>query len=99
MNDYSSIASLSIVHHQRLFVPRLNPETEAARVNLLNALVEETEARNKAGLWMMSPRDPRYAAAYEAQRPAIERACIASKRFHTAADKDNRLVPTFWVKE
>ncbi len=98
MNKYSLIKNLSVVVHQRLLTPRLSIFTEKARVELLDALLAETEARNNDGLYLMNPRDKGYAEAYKKLQPLITETCVASKFYFAQAEKDNRLVPMFWVK-
>lgn len=97
MNKYALIKNLSVVVHQRLLHPRLSPFTEKARVEFLDALLAETEARNNSGLFLMSPRDKGYDAAYKKLQPLVSETCVASKLYFAQAEKDNRLVPTFWV--
>jgi hypothetical protein len=98
MNKYTLIKNLSVVVHQQLLTPRLSIFTEKARVELLDALLAETEARNNAGLYLMNPRDKGYAEAYKKLQPLITETCVASKLYFAQAEKDNRLVPMFWVK-
>lgn len=97
MNKYALIKNLSVVVHQRLLTPRLSVFTEKARIELLDALLAETDARNNAGLYLMNPRDKGYDEAYKKLQPLITETCVASKLYFNAAEKDNRLVPMFWV--
>lgn len=97
MNKYALIKNLSVVVHQHLLAPRLSVFTEKARIELLDALLAETDARNNAGLYLMNPRDKGYDEAYKKLQPLITETCVASKLYFNAAEKDNRLVPMFWV--
>ena len=90
MNNYSSLLSLSVVHHNQMLVPRTNAKTEAARINALDFLLVEMAARRNQQM------DDTFRNC-KAVTKASAKTNKALQAFFKAKDKDDTHEPMFKV--
>jgi hypothetical protein len=89
MHHYSSLRNLSVVEHNQMLSMRANAKTEASRLNALDHLLVEMEARRNCLLGVrLSDR---------ALRKANAKTNKALQSFFKAKDKDNTFEPMFKV--
>lgn len=91
MTNSSSLANLSVVHHQQLMTPRSDIDTETARLDLLWALSEEQESLNRLA------ENPNCPEAKDYARLVNGAVLTCTKAFFKAKEKDNTFVPTFRI--
>ena len=89
MHHYSSLRNLSVVEHNQMLSMRANAKTEASRLNALDHLLAEMEARRNCLLGVR--------LSDKALRKAHAKANKALQVFFKAKDKDNTLEPLFKV--
>jgi hypothetical protein len=91
MTNYSSLANLSVVHHQQLMTPRSDIDTEEARLDLLWALSEEQESLARLA------EKPNCSETKDYARLVNGAVLTCTKAFFKAKEKDNSFVPTFRI--
>jgi len=84
------VYSLSVVVHQNLTAPRMNPVTEQTRLNLLEAYSIEMTLR-----YSTAPSKARN-KAMKANSVAVKKATDA---YFKATEVDSRLIPMFRVEK
>jgi purine-nucleoside phosphorylase len=89
MHHYSSLRNLSVVEHNQMLSIRANAKTEASRLNALDHLLVEMEARRNCQMGVrLSDR---------ALRAANAKTNKALQSFFKAKDRDNTFEPMFKV--
>ena len=89
MHHYSSLRNLSVVEHNQMLSMRANAKTEASRLNALDHLLVEMEARRNCQMGVrLSDR---------ALRKANAKTNKALQSFFKAKDRDNTFEPMFKV--
>ena len=89
MTHYSSLRNLSVVEHNQMLSIRANAKTEASRLNALDLLLVEMEARRNCLLGVR--------LSDKALRIAHAKATKALQAFFKAKDRDNTFEPMFKV--
>lgn len=89
--NYYHLQSLSVVSHNQMLTQRMNAKTEATRLKALDCLSVEMLARRD---YQINETTWKRKAIYQAS----EKSNKALKAFFKAKEKDNTLIPIFWVK-